>query len=128
MVTGALPPQTRCATYDRQSARVCLWLSGFFRGGCWNGGQAVVSDVRAAAQLVATKTTRQPVETVEAILTAHHNGDPLNRIAASLGVHHSAVKRVLEAAEGLGERRRPAAARSGAKDDRTEFVQLAHQT
>ena len=89
----------------------------------------MVSDAtaRIAAELVATKTTRQSVETVEAILTAHRNGDPLNRIAAALGVHHSAVKRVLEAAEGLGERRRPAAARSGAKDDRTEFVQLVHQ-
>ena len=30
---------------------------------------------------------------------AHRNGDPLNRIAANLGVHHSAVKRVLDAAE-----------------------------
>ncbi len=67
---------------------------------------AVASDAtaRLAAQLVATKTTRQPVETVEAILTAHHNGDPLNRIAAALGVHHSAVKRVLDAAENLHPR------------------------
>ena len=60
---------------------------------------------RLAAELVAAKVTRQPVETVEAILIAHHNGDPLNRIAAAVGVHHSAVKRVLEAAESLGEGR-----------------------
>jgi hypothetical protein len=53
-----------------------------------------------AAELVAAKVTRQPVETVEAILTAHENRNPLNRIAADLGVHHSAVKRVLDAAEG----------------------------
>ncbi len=59
---------------------------------------------RLAAELVATKTTRQPVATVEAILIAHHNGDPLNRIAATLGVHHSAVKRVLDAAENLDQR------------------------
>jgi hypothetical protein len=52
-----------------------------------------------AAELVAAKATRQPVATVEAILGAHQNGDPLNRIAADLGVHHSAVKRVLEAAD-----------------------------
>ena len=52
-----------------------------------------------AADLVAAKATRQPVGTVEAILAAHENGDPLNRIAAALGVHHSAVKRVLEASE-----------------------------
>ena len=52
-----------------------------------------------AADLVAAKVTRKPVATVEAILEAHHNGDPLNRIAATLGVHHSAVRRVLEAAE-----------------------------
>jgi len=38
------------------------------------------------------------VEVVAAILTAHDNGDPLNRIAAAVGVHHSAVKRVLDAA------------------------------
>ena len=54
---------------------------------------------RLAAELVAAKTTRQPVKTVEAILIAHDNGDPLNRIAAALGVHHSAVKRVVEAAD-----------------------------
>jgi hypothetical protein len=54
---------------------------------------------RVAADLVAAKATRQPVETVQAILIAHQNGDPLNRIAADLRVHHSAVKRVLEAAE-----------------------------
>lgn len=52
-----------------------------------------------AAELVAAKATRQPVATVEAILEAHQKGDPLNRIAADLGVHHSAVKRVLEAAD-----------------------------
>ena len=49
--------------------------------------------------MVAEKVTRQPFETVEAILIAHDNGDPLNRIAAALGVHHCAVKRVVEAAE-----------------------------
>jgi hypothetical protein len=58
-----------------------------------------MSTVLTAADLVAAKTTRQPVETVEAILVAYENGDPLNRIAADLGVHHSAVKRVLDAAE-----------------------------
>jgi hypothetical protein len=47
---------------------------------------------------VAAKATRQPVETVEAILVARETGDPLNRIAADLGVHHSAVKRILDAA------------------------------
>jgi hypothetical protein len=52
-----------------------------------------------AAVLVASKVTRQPVETVTAILVAHGNGDPLNRIAATVGVHHSAAKRVLAAAE-----------------------------
>lgn len=51
-----------------------------------------------AEELVSAKVTRQPVETVEAILMAHQEGKPLNRIAADLGVHHSAVKRVLDAA------------------------------
>jgi hypothetical protein len=51
-----------------------------------------------AAQLVADKVTRQPVDTVQAILEAHERGDALNRIAADLGVHHSAVRRVLDAA------------------------------
>jgi len=42
------------------------------------------------ARLVASKATRQPVEIVQAILTAHDNGDPLNRVAANVqatGVH-----------------------------------------
>ena len=30
---------------------------------------------------------------------AHNNGDPLNRIAAAVGAHLSAVRRVLDAAE-----------------------------
>ncbi len=47
---------------------------------------------------MAAKVTRQPFETVEAIFSAPQNGDPLNRIADSVGVHHSVVKRVPEAA------------------------------
>jgi hypothetical protein len=47
--------------------------------------------------LVAAKVTRQPVETVTAILVTHGNGDPLNRIAATVGVHPKVVKRVLDA-------------------------------
>lgn len=62
-----------------------------------------------AAKLVAAKATRQSVEKVEAILLAHQNGDPLNRIAAVLGVHHSAVKRVLDAAAPNRERYQHAA-------------------
>jgi hypothetical protein len=66
---------------------------------------AGAATAQLAAELVATKATRKPVETVEAILVAHENGDPLNRIAAALGVHHSAVKRVLEAAGANSQRR-----------------------
>ncbi len=51
-----------------------------------------------AATLVAEKITRQPVEAVARILVAHAQGDPLNRIAKNLGVHHSAVLRIIEAA------------------------------
>jgi acetyl esterase/lipase len=46
------------------------------------------------ARLVASKATRQPVEIVQAILTAHDNGDPLNRVAANVqatGVHFLSV-------------------------------------
>jgi hypothetical protein len=53
--------------------------------------------VELAAALIAEKVTRQPVEVVARILTAHAQGDPLNRIAKDLGVHHSAVSRVIEA-------------------------------
>ncbi len=60
---------------------------------------ALSANAQVAAELVAAKVTRQPVETVEAILAAYQNGDPLNRIAAALGVHHSAVRRVLDAAD-----------------------------
>lgn len=61
-------------------------------------GGAGVDAARRAAQLVAAKATRQPVQTVQAILESHERGDALNRIAAALGVHHSAVRRVLDAA------------------------------
>ncbi len=60
-----------------------------------------------AAALVSAKVTRQPVQTVQAILEARDRGDALNRIAADLGVHHSAVRRVLDAArvqEPVGQR------------------------
>ncbi len=51
-----------------------------------------------AAELVAEKATRQSVETVAAILAAHEQGDPLNRIAKQVGVHHTAVSRIVGAA------------------------------
>ncbi len=62
-------------------------------------GDTSNATAQLAAELVAAKVTRQPVQTVEAILVAHQNGDALNRIAARVGVHHSAVKRVLDAAD-----------------------------
>ncbi|WP_006246434.1 DUF2637 domain-containing protein [Mycolicibacterium tusciae] len=51
-----------------------------------------------AAALVADKVTRKPVEVVVRILTAHNSGDPLNRIAKQVGVHHSAVSKIIDAA------------------------------
>ncbi len=52
-----------------------------------------------AVQLVAAKVTRQSAGTVERILVAHSCGDPLNRIAKNVGVHHTAVSKVLGAAQ-----------------------------
>lgn len=52
-----------------------------------------------AARLVAARrATRQSLETVVAILMTHERGDPMNRIAKRLDVHHSAVSRVIGAA------------------------------
>lgn len=68
------------------------------------GVDADSATLQLAGELVAEKATRQPVEVVAAILTAHQAGDPINRIAKSLGVHHSAVSRVLEAADVRGQR------------------------
>lgn len=51
-----------------------------------------------AAVLVAEKVTRQPVVVVARILAAHDSGDPRNRIAKNVGVHHSAVSRIIDAA------------------------------
>jgi len=51
-----------------------------------------------AAELVRDKATKQPVEVVRAILEAHNNGDPLNRIAKNVDRHHTAVKRIIDAA------------------------------
>ena len=42
--------------------------------------------------------TRKPAEVVARILAAHDSGDPLNRIAKNVGVHHSAVSRVVDTA------------------------------
>jgi hypothetical protein len=64
--------------------------------------QAVTHEL--AAILVAEKLTRQPLAVVAQILTAHDAGDPLNRIAKNLGVHHSAVSRVIEAADSYRQR------------------------
>ena len=51
-----------------------------------------------AAMLIAEKVTRKPVEVVARILAAHDSGDPPNRSAKSVDVHHSAVSRVIDAA------------------------------
>jgi hypothetical protein len=51
-----------------------------------------------AERLVRDKATRQPLEIVSAILAAHKRGDPLNRIAKDVRRHHSAVKRIIDAA------------------------------
>lgn len=53
---------------------------------------------RVAAGVVAAGVTRKPVEVVQRILNAHHNGDPPNRIAKHLDLHHSVVTKVLQAA------------------------------
>lgn len=57
-----------------------------------------------AAELVAAKVTRQPVAIVEAILAARETGHARNRIAKDLGIHHSAVSKVVEAAAERNQR------------------------
>jgi hypothetical protein len=57
-----------------------------------------------AAALVRDKETKQPVEVVRAVLAAHRNGDPLNRIAKNVERHHTAVKRIIDAAEARMDR------------------------
>ena len=44
-----------------------------------------------AAALIRDKETKQPVEVVRAVLAAHSNGDPLNRIAKNVERHHTAA-------------------------------------
>jgi hypothetical protein len=51
-----------------------------------------------AVALVQSRVTRQPVEVVRAILQAHNEDVALNRIAKDVGVHHSAVKRIVDEA------------------------------
>jgi hypothetical protein len=51
-----------------------------------------------AARLVRDRATKQPLEIVHAVLAAHENGDPLNRISKDVHRHHSAVKRIIDAA------------------------------
>lgn len=52
-----------------------------------------------AERIALSGQTRQPVGVIEAILRAHSEGDPLNRIAYKLQIHHSSVKKILKAAE-----------------------------
>lgn len=103
---NAASPATQAVTRSTTASRVTI---GRERGvsALSDGASATASAphdatdaiAQLAAKLVAAKATRQSVEKVEAILLAHQNGDPLNRIAAVLGVHHTAVKRVLDAAD-----------------------------
>ncbi|MCU1697347.1 MAG: hypothetical protein JWR34_3410 [Mycobacterium sp.] len=51
-----------------------------------------------AAAIVRAKGTRKSIEVVRAVLAAGDNGVPPDRIAKGVGAHHSAVKRVLDAA------------------------------
>jgi hypothetical protein len=51
-----------------------------------------------AVALVDSKVTRQPIDVVRSVLEAHDNGVALNRIAKDVGVHHTAVKRIVDAA------------------------------
>ncbi len=101
--SSATQPPTRTAIPSRATARLSRAVPApadaisAYSAATTRAGSGATTQL--AADLVAAKVTRQPVQTVEAILLAHHNGDPLNRIAAALGVHHSAVKRVLEAAD-----------------------------
>jgi len=53
---------------------------------------------------VDSKVTRQPIDTVRSALEAHDDGVALNRIAKDLNCHHTAVKRVIEAATALRQK------------------------
>jgi hypothetical protein len=103
----ATQPATRSATANRATARserVVTAPSNAVGATVIASRDATGATAQLAAELVAAKVTRQPVDTVEAILVAHQDGDPLNRIAAAIGVHHSAVRRVLDAANAHRER------------------------
>jgi hypothetical protein len=67
---------------------------------------ASVSDVAALAfaQSYRALTDFARLEVVEAVLAAYRNGDPLNRIAKNVDHYHSAVKRIIDAAEAHGAR------------------------
>ena len=101
-VSANSQPAIRSATPSRVTARsqgAVSAPSDAVRATAIAPHAATGATAQLAAELVAARATRQPVQTVEAILVAHHNGDPLNRIAAAVGVHHSAVKRILDAAD-----------------------------
>jgi Protein of unknown function (DUF2637) len=98
---GAATPSRSSATSNRAASAPANGVSAGPTATTRAGNDATT---QLAADLVSAKVTRQAVGTVEAMLVAHNNGDPLNRIAADLGVHHSAVKRVLNAAEANSQR------------------------
>ena len=78
---AATPTQDPAASQSRGSVSAPELLSANLVGDA--------ATVELAAALVAQKVTRQPVDVVACILTAHAQGDPLNRIAKNVGVRRS---------------------------------------
>jgi len=88
-----VPASTRVtASAGRQSTEPAT-LAGVPR---WESNDLDAAEMAVA--LVESKVTRQPVDFVHGILVARAGGVALNRIAKDVDRHHSAVKRIIDAA------------------------------
>jgi molybdenum-dependent DNA-binding transcriptional regulator ModE len=56
-------------------------------------------DAELASDLIASRTTTQPIETVIAILAARRSGATINAAARAAGINYRTAQRIAEAAE-----------------------------
>ena len=59
-----------------------------------------VADANLAAELIASRATTQPIETVIAVLTTRRRGASINAAAKELGINYRTAQRIVDAAEG----------------------------
>jgi hypothetical protein len=60
--------------------------------------EATQADADLASELIASGVTTQPLETVIAVLLAHHSGTSINAAAKVCGINYRTAQRIVEGA------------------------------